>query len=229
MPVGARRPRLLQRGADVLLRLLAAAVTARRAEREERSAMSVKHGLLAVLSQGPMYGGRLRTEFERQTSGTWPLNIGQVYTTLARLQRDGLVAEAGEPDEDGRRRYALTETGQALVRHWWTTPVERESAPRNELAIKLALAVVVPGVDVDAVVQTQRRATVRQLQDLTRLKRRPGADADLAWSLVLEHLIFSAEAEVRWLDHVEAALRRRPPPRSAEPVAEPAPTIGATP
>ena len=193
--------------------------------------MSVRNGLLAVLSQGPMYGGRLRAEFERQTGSTWPLNIGQVYTTLTRLQRDGLIAEAGEPDTDGRRRYELTDAGRDLVRHWWTTPVERESAPRDELAIKLALAVMVPGVDVEAVVQTQRVTTVRQMQELTRLKRRQGADADLAWSLVLEHLIFGAEAEVRWLDHVESTLRRRPPPTPTNAVtaAEPTPTIGATP
>ena len=174
--------------------------------------MSIKHGLMAVLAAGPLYGGRLRTEFERQTGGTWPLNIGQVYTTLARLQRDGLVTESGEPDHDGRRRYELTPTGRAAVGDWWATPVEQDAAPRNELAIKLALAVVVPGVDADAVVQTQRGATVRRMQDLTRLKRRQDPGVELAWTLVLEHLIFTAEAEIRWLDHVESTLRRRRPP-----------------
>ena len=192
--------------------------------------MSIKHGLLAVLSGGPMYGGRLRSEFERQTGGTWPLNIGQVYTTLARLQRDGLVTESGEPDADGRRRYELTTAGRELVQQWWATPVERDAAPRSELAIKLALAVMVPGVDVVAVVQTQRAATIRQMQDLTRLKRGQGPEADLAWSLVLEHLIFSAEAEIRWLDHVESTLERRlpPAPRSVPATAEGADPVRVT-
>ena len=86
----------------------------------------------------------------------------------------------------------------------------RETAPRSELAIKLALAVTVPGVDVTTVVQVQRTATMRHLQDLTRLKRNasPGGTTELAWSLVLENLIFSTEAEARWLDHVESMLAR---------------------
>ena len=133
--------------------------------------MSIKHGLLALLVHEPLYGARLRSEFERQTGGTWPLNIGQVYTTLARLERDGLVQHLDEPDDEGRHPYRLTAAGRQVVEAWWRTPVERDSAPRSELAIKLALAVTVPGIDVTAVVQTQRTATMGQLQDLTRLKR----------------------------------------------------------
>ena len=191
--------------------------------------MSIKHGLLTLLTAGPLYGARLRSEFERQTGGTWRLNIGQVYTTLARLERDGLVEHLDEPDEEGRHPYRLTSAGRQVVEAWWRTPVERESAPRSELAIKLALAVTVPGVDVTAVVQTQRAATLRSLQDLTRLKRqRPDSD-ELAWSLVLEHLIFAAEAETRWLDHIEATLSRHraqsSPPR--HPVVEPTQLEGA--
>lgn len=180
--------------------------------------MSIKHGLLALLWAEPMYGAQLRSEFERRTGSTWPLNIGQVYTTLARLERDGLV-ESGEGETDPHRSYRLTSAGRAYVDEWWQTPVERESAPRSELAIKLALAVTVPDVDVVAVVQRQRTASLQHLQDLTRLKRRSSPDDDLAWTLVLEHLIFSAEAETRWLDHVEAQLarqaRRRPTPAPA--------------
>lgn len=168
--------------------------------------MSVKQGLLALLAEKPMYGARLRAEFEARTGGTWPLNVGQVYTTLARLERDGLVKAAGAADDEGRISYRLTEAGRREVAQWWLSPVDRDSAPRDELAIKLALAVTVPDVDVRRVVQTQRTATLRHLQDLTRLKQHAGAD--IAWLLVLENLIFSAEAEVRWLDHVEAMLAR---------------------
>jgi DNA-binding PadR family transcriptional regulator len=170
--------------------------------------MSVRQGLLALLAEQPMYGAQLRTEFEVRTGGTWPLNVGQVYTTLARLERDGLVEAAGGPDEDGRIAYRLTEEGRVAVGRWWLTPVDRDDHPRSELAIKLALAVTLDGVDVPVVVQTQRTRTLRSLQDLTRLKRQADAADDLAWTLVLEHLVFAAEAEVRWLDHVEARLHR---------------------
>jgi DNA-binding PadR family transcriptional regulator len=179
--------------------------------------MSIRQGLLALLEQGPMYGYQLRAEFETRTGATWPLNVGQVYTTLARLERDGLVEPAGD-DGDGHAVYRITDAGRAEVVTWFSTPVSRTSPPRDELAIKLAMAVTVPGVDVRAVVQGQRSATVRALQDYTRLKVRAaeGSTAqDLAWLLVLDSLVFAAEAEVRWLDHCEARLARAAADRPA--------------
>jgi DNA-binding PadR family transcriptional regulator len=176
--------------------------------------MSIRHGLLAMLEQGPRYGYQLRAEFEARTGGTWPLNVGQVYSTLARLERDGLVVPTGQDDE-GHVFYGVTDAGRAAVLEWFHTPVRPEARPRDELAIKLALALTVDGVDVREVVQTQRSDTMRALQEYTRLKA--GAkDSDLAWLLVVESLIFQAEAEVRWLDHCEASLaRHRVQPRVA--------------
>src|SRR5437588_9555614 len=109
--------------------------------------MSVRHGLLALLEGGPKYGYQLRTAFEQQTGGTWPLNIGQVYTTLARLDRDGLVTAEGD-DGEGHQVYALTDAGRAEIEQWFATPVARADRPRDELAIKLSLALTVDGVDV---------------------------------------------------------------------------------
>ncbi len=185
--------------------------------------MSVRQGLLALLEEGPRYGYQLRAEFEERTGSTWPLNVGQVYSTLSRLERDGLVAPDGADDE-GHVYYRITDAGRAEVLTWFTSPVERTTPPRDELAIKLALAVTVPGVDVRAVIQAQRTATLRALQDYTRVKLRAG-DADLAWLLVVESLIFSAEAEVRWLDHCEARLARS---AATRPTPGPRPTgVGA--
>ena len=200
--------------------------------------MSVRSGLMALLAEGEKYGAQLRSEFEARTGATWPLNVGQVYTTLDRLVRDGLVESAGPSDAEGRIAYRLTPAGHAELGDWWTTPVDRTSTPRDELTIKLALAVTAPAVDVQRVVQTQRTATLRHLHDLTRLKRESlgrsegaaenrvlgdvgarlgdraeppvAGDNGLAWLLVLENLVFAAEAEVRWLDHVETMLARRP-------------------
>ncbi|QMU67760.1 PadR family transcriptional regulator [Streptacidiphilus sp. P02-A3a] len=182
--------------------------------------MSIRHGLLALLEPGPRYGYQLRTEFEARTGATWPLNVGQVYTTLGRLERDGLVRPDGE-DGEGHVFYAITEQGREELRSWFGSPVRRDNPPRDELAIKLAMAVTVAGVDVSAVVQRQRVHTIRALQDYTRLKARAlaateapadgnGTDdsQDLAWLLVLDQLIFQAEAEVRWLDHCETRLVR---------------------
>jgi DNA-binding PadR family transcriptional regulator len=183
--------------------------------------MSIKYGLLALLERQPMYGYQLRSEFERSTGATWPLNIGQVYTTLSRLHRDGLVEETGESDEQGKVVYRLTDPGRADLARWFTTPVTQDDRPRDELAIKVALAVTTPGVDARAVVQAQRTATVRHLQELTRLKA-GAAEGDMAWLLVLDSMIFRSEAEVRWLDHSETRLARmrRQPARPAAAAAE---------
>ena len=174
--------------------------------------MSIRHGLLALLERRPRYGSQLRTEFESRTGSTWPLNVGQVYTTLSRLERDGLVVQDGE-DDQGHALYSITDGGRTELRNWFETPVDRSSPPRDELAIKLAMAVGAPGVDIRAVIQSQRHHTVRAMQDYTRLKAQaladvPGNRDEVAWLLVLEQLIFQAEAEARWLDHCESRLVR---------------------
>ncbi|MFF9472999.1 PadR family transcriptional regulator [Streptomyces roseolus] len=178
--------------------------------------MSIRHGLLALLEHGPRYGSQLRTEFESRTGSTWPLNVGQVYTTLGRLERDGLVAQNGE-DGAGHALYAITDAGRTELRTWFEQPVDRTSPARDELAIKLAMAVGAPGVDIREVIQSQRRHTVKAMQDYTRLKAQAltaleGTGSrerdDIAWLLVLEQLIFQTEAEARWLDHCESRLIR---------------------
>lgn len=182
--------------------------------------MSVRHSLLALLAERPRHGYELRAEFERRTGST--LNVGQVYTTLSRLERDGRVV-ASDGGDEGQNAYALTEAGREELRAWFASPVTRESRPRDELAIKLALAVTAPGVDVQAVLQTQRTDSLRALQDYTRLKTRVDPAQDLAWLLVLDALIFQTEAEVRWLDHCESRLVRA---RAA--AGEPAPAVVVT-
>lgn len=177
--------------------------------------MSVRMGILALLSERPQHGYQLKVELEGRTGGTWPINIGQIYTTLQRLERDGLVEAhlAGNPssqalpaEEPQQTLYALTSTGCESVDHWWVSAVDRQAPSRDELTIKLALAVTVPGVDVPAVVHAQRRETLRTLRTYTRLQRDTSQSADHAWRLVLHRLIFDLDAELRWLDHVEGSL-----------------------
>ncbi|MFD7439969.1 PadR family transcriptional regulator [Streptomyces sp. NPDC059909] len=187
--------------------------------------MSIRHGLLALLERGPRYGSQLRTEFESRTGATWPLNVGQVYTTLSRLERDGMVVQDGE-DSAGHALYAITDAGRSELKSWFERPVDRTSPARDELAIKLAMAVGAPTVDIRAVIQSQRRHTVKAMQDYTRLKAQalesaPTDRDEVAWLLVLEQLIFQTEAEARWLDHCEARLIRLSATASLAP--EPAP------
>jgi DNA-binding PadR family transcriptional regulator len=184
--------------------------------------VSIRQSFLAILDQGACYGYQLRTEFERRTGSTWPLNIGQIYSTLDRLVRDGLVAR-DESSEGDQIYYTITEAGSAEVRQWLTAPVVRSAAAnRDELAMKLAIAVTLPGVDIVAIIQAQRASTFRTLQELTRTKNAGGeplTSDDLAWQLVVDSMLFQAEAEIRWLDHSETRLVRA----AAEGFAEPLP------
>lgn len=186
--------------------------------------MSIKHGLLVLLSEEPMGVYGLRKEFEARTGGSWPVNIGQVYSTMQRLERDGLVVRLDEQGDDVDR-YEPTERGRDEAAAWWRTPVSRGDTGRDELVIKLALAVSAAGVDVRDIVQAQRSETMRAMRDFTRLKAQlpaPGETItrpELAWSLVLDHHTFTAEAEVRWLDHIEASVARavlKPAPTGAD-------------
>jgi DNA-binding PadR family transcriptional regulator len=164
--------------------------------------MSIKHSLLILLRENDRYGYELRAEFEQRTGGVWPLNVGQVYSTLERLERDGLVLRA-DADDERQVRYSITDAGRVEVETWWATPVAVAKVGREDVALKIALAVTTSGVDAGAVVHEQRRAVMAALQDLNRTKR---ASTDVVWDLVADALIFRAEAEVRWLDHTEQRL-----------------------
>ena len=166
--------------------------------------MSIRHSLLALLSTGPMHGYGLKTEFEAATADVWPLNVGQVYTTLGRLERDGLVT--AEDAAEGQKVYEITDAGRDELVRWFETPVPREVIPRQELAIKLVFAMRSGSTVVSEVVQRQRVATIKSLQEFTRLKAAAEADGDLAWLLMLDAFVFQAESEARWLDMCEARL-----------------------
>lgn len=168
--------------------------------------MAVRQGVLALLESGPKYGYQLKTEFEVSTGKMWPLNIGQVYQTLGRLGRDGFVVQ--EIGHDGQQLYRLTDAGREQVREWFALPVDRSTPPRDEVTIKLLLAARGADADVFEVIQVQRKAAIRTLQDYTRLKAEASASSDFAWLMALDLMIFQTEAEVRWLDLVESRIRR---------------------
>src|SRR5213595_921977 len=115
--------------------------------------MSVRHALLALLSAGPKYGLQLRQEFEAGTGEVWPLNVGQVYTTLQRLERDGLVESDGGGEDGPQKHFRITTDGAHELTAWLRTPPDLSSPPRDELVIKVLVAVRVPGVDVHEVIQ----------------------------------------------------------------------------
>jgi DNA-binding PadR family transcriptional regulator len=185
--------------------------------------MAIRECLLAILDLGPCYGYQLRLEFEERTGGTWSLNVGQVYTTLDRLERDRLATK-GAADDAGHIRYAITSAGRAESSRWLTAAIERELGERDDLAVKVALAFTLPGVDVAALLKTQRDATAASLDRL-----RASTSGSLSRDIVNDSLIRAAEAHLEWLGACERRLSDASPYGiSQEPPKRGRPTRAAT-
>jgi DNA-binding PadR family transcriptional regulator len=172
--------------------------------------MSVREGLLALLSEGPRNGHQLKLEFEAATGGVWALNVGQVYTTLDRLARDGLVARATTADDGGAagKHYELTPAGREALAAWWQLVPADEPPPRDELMLKVLFAATIGERHALAVLTEQRTALIAQLQTHRR-EQRAGDKEDLVSAMVRDALIVRAEADLRWLDLCEARLTAR--------------------
>lgn len=192
--------------------------------------MSVRHALLALLTEGPSYGLQLRQEFESRTGEVWPLNVGQVYLTLQRLERDGLI-ESNGPERDGpQKMFRITPAGASELGVWLETPPDLSNPPRDELVIKVLVALRLPGVDVVELLQTHRRHVAELMQRYTHIKAEAPAD-DLSLTLVADAELFRLESVIRWLDAADARLARRPgggdapapaaAPTSTDPLPEP--------
>lgn len=169
--------------------------------------MSVRHGLLALLAEKPRHCYALKSDFEERTGQAWAVNIGQVYSTLERLERDGLVAPDDQEHGAGRT-YRLTDEGHVQLAQWFSEPVLVDPPPRDELAIKMLLAVAAPEVDAARLVQRQRTALVEVLQRYTRHKESLDEASELPAVLLHDALILNVEAQLRWLDLCEARLRQ---------------------
>jgi len=171
--------------------------------------MSVRHAVLALLSEGPKYGLQLKQEFEARTGEVWSLNVGQVYTTLQRLERDGLV-ESDDAGEDGPQRgYRVTTHGRQELADWLGPPPDSRIPPRDDLVIKVLIALSVPGVEVAGLIQAHRRWLLELMQYFTHLKE-DARDDEVSLLVVADAEIFRLDAVIRWLDATEARLRQLP-------------------
>jgi DNA-binding PadR family transcriptional regulator len=188
--------------------------------------MSVPYALLALLSEGPKYGLRLQSEFEARTGEVWPLNVGQVYTTLQRLERDGLV-ESDEEGERSQRRYRITSAGAEELNDWLRTPPDLVPPPRDELVIKVLVALQIPEIDVQEILQVHRRHVIEVMQRYTRIKAEAAED-EVPLALVADAELFRLEAIVRWLDAADVRLKQLPCPRSGAEISLPLEPTPAT-
>jgi DNA-binding PadR family transcriptional regulator len=180
--------------------------------------MSVRNALLGLLAQRPRHGYDLRAAFEALVGGeeNWDVKPAQVYTTLARLEESGLVAQEAVEQEGGpeKRIFAITPAGCAELEAWFETAVEREHQ-RDEFFVKLMLALAVDGVDPRRVLRTQRAALYQELHAATAQRQRADPKTELAHMLLLDKAVMYLEADLRWLEIIEMRLdevQRQPLP-----------------
>jgi DNA-binding PadR family transcriptional regulator len=167
--------------------------------------VSVRHTLLALLSEGPKYGRQLRGEFEAGTGEVWPLNAGQVYAALRRLEREGLV-ESGDTGAAGpHKNFRITDDGAAELAAWLRSPPDLASAPHEQMAAKVLAALRVPGTDAHGVIQVHRRSLMELMQQWTRIKREQ-TDHDLGVRLRIDAELFRLDSVIRWLDAADGGL-----------------------
>jgi DNA-binding PadR family transcriptional regulator len=165
--------------------------------------MSVGHALLGLLETGPRHGYDLKRAYDERFGQGKPLPYGQVYSTLSRLLRNGLVEVTGVEAGDGpdRKRYAITDAGVTDVAEWLATPETPETYLQNTLYTKVVLALL-SGRGAADVLDVQRAAHLRTMRELTRRK----VDGDLADALICDHALFHLEADLRWLELTAARL-----------------------
>ncbi|WP_283136438.1 PadR family transcriptional regulator [Rhizohabitans arisaemae] len=167
--------------------------------------MSISHTLLALLEHGPCHGYDLKQAFDARFGHDRPLHYGQVYSTLARLLKHGLVevdlVEPGAGPE--RKRYAITTAGVTDVEKWLAQPERPESYLQSTLFTKVVVALLT-GRDAAGVLDVQRAAHLEAMRELTRRK----TAGDLADALICDYAIFHLEADLRWLEMTTARLGR---------------------
>jgi len=204
--------------------------------------MSVRHALLGLLSQSPSHGYELRDAFETLAGGRalWEVKPAQIYTTLARLEDAGLVAQTAAPGDGGpdRRVYEITESGREELLGWYAGGVHAEHH-RDEFFLKLVLALSSADVDAHEILRVQRSTLYRDLHELTARRAGLSLAGDLTHAMLLDKAIMHAEADIRWLEMVEARLtdmarqpmrlpkpkRRGRPPKRAEGGSDPDPPV----
>ncbi len=184
--------------------------------------MSVRNAILGLLAHRPRHGYELHDAFEAMVGGeqNWDIKPAQVYSTLNRLEQSGLVVEDGVAQDGGpeKRIYMVTEAGLAELRQWFNEP-SLSDRRRDEFFLKLMLSLVVADGDPRRLIYTQRAGLYRELHALTAQRSQVNPASQLAYILLLDQAIMHLEADLRWLEMVEARLdeiSRQPIPEPVE-------------
>ncbi len=184
--------------------------------------MAIRYAILGLLARQPLHGYKLRAALEALVGGrdTWEIKPGQVYATLERLSEAGLIIEIGTEKEGGpeKRIYALTPSGYEALQRWLYSGVPTDHH-KDEFFIKLMIGLLVKDTDLHRLIQIQRSTLYQELHKFTRQRINADPRTELAYVLFLDKVVMHLEADLRWLDMIEARLEEV----SQQPVPSPEP------
>ncbi|WP_048601416.1 PadR family transcriptional regulator [Rubeoparvulum massiliense] len=160
--------------------------------------MSVRHSILTLLYSRPRHGYDIKISFDEMVHHQWNLNVGQIYTTLDRLVRDGLVeplnAEHGE-----KKEYQITQQGREELYQWLIGPVER-SLLKDEFYFKLLCAKQIQFHQEEEMIRRQKEMILRNMLQMRALRTQLDPVEDHAMILLVEGAILHLEADLKWLE-----------------------------
>ena len=169
--------------------------------------MSLKFGILGLLAEQPLHAYAARTRFQDLLGGSWEVNIGQVYTTLQRLERDGMVTPAEPRGDRGKVPYRLTEVGRKALETWLAEPESEPQQLREEIYLKLLLAGRVANGDLPALLARQRRVYLQRLKDLALLEETARSEGRDDLALLYQGALLHTEADLKWVDACAQATK----------------------
>ena len=166
--------------------------------------MSLKYGVLGLLKAEPLHGYEVKNRFEAMLGGTWDVNIGQIYTTLQRLERDGLIRPLGGRGDRRKLLYELSPEGQKALDEWLAQPDASPQQLHEEIYVKLLLATRIANGDLKGMLARQKRAYLQRLRDLNRLEERARRDGRIDLARLVRGALLHTEADLKWMDELSS-------------------------
>ena len=166
--------------------------------------MSLKFGLMGLLAREPLHGYEVKNRFEEMLGGTWEVNIGQIYTTLQRLERDGLVRPVGPRGDRGKLEYELSPAGRKALDEWLAEPDSGPQQLHEDIYVKLLVATRIANGDLPELLGRQKRAYLQRLRDLNRLEERARRDGRLDLARLVRGALLHTEADLKWMDELSS-------------------------
>jgi len=171
--------------------------------------MSLRFAILGLMAEEPLHGYEVKGRFERMLGGTWEVNIGQVYTTLQRLERDGLIEASGGRGDRNKLAYRSTAAGRDAFLEWLAQPDDEPQQLRESIYLKLLLALRQRNGVALALLGRQHRLYLQRLRDLSVLEDRAVHDGRDDLVLLYRGAVLHTEADLKWVEGCRDALTHR--------------------